>query len=173
MTIKKADPDQFQAVRAFYHAVIDAVGNARDSVGWKKDIYPSPELLERSIRAGELFVAVEGDAIIGAMILNHQYNDEYRKAPWPTQADDAEVSVIHALGVHPASRGKGCARQMVQFAIDYARSCGQKVIRLDVLKGNLLAGKLYAGMGFQRFYTLPMFYEDTGWTDFQLYEFRL
>lgn len=173
MIIKKAIPDQFQAVRAFYHSVIDGVGNARDSVGWKKDIYPSPELLDRSIRAGELFVAVVGDAIIGAMILNHQYNDEYRKAPWPTQADDAEVTVIHALGVHPSCRGKGCARQMVQFAIDYARNCGQIVIRLDVLKGNLLAGKLYSGMGFQCFYTLPMFYEDTGWTEFQLYEFRL
>ena len=173
MIIKKAIPDQFQNVRAFYHAVIDEVGNSHDSVGWKKDIYPSPELLDRSIRAGELFIAAEGEAIIGAMILNHQYNDEYRKAPWPSQADDAEVTVIHALGVHPSCRGKGCARQMVQFAIDYARSCGQKVIRLDVLKGNLLAGKLYSGMGFQCFHTLPMFYEDTGWADFQLYELRL
>ena len=173
MIIKKAIPDQFQNVRAFYHAVIDGVENAHDSVGWKKDIYPSPELLDRSIHAGELFIAAEGEAIIGAMILNHQYNDEYRKAPWPTQANDAEVTVIHALGVHPSCWRKGCARQMVQFAIDYARSCGQKVIRLDVLKGNLLAEKLYSGMGFQCFYTLPMFYEDTGWTDFQLYEFWL
>ena len=38
MIIREADLDEFQAVRAFYHAVIDGVGDAQDSVGWKKDI---------------------------------------------------------------------------------------------------------------------------------------
>ena len=77
------------------------------------------------------------------------------------------------LGVHPAHTGKGIAKQMVQFAVDFAREHQQKVIRLDVLKGNLRAEKLYTGMGFQYLHTLPMFYEDTGWTEFQLYEYRL
>lgn len=45
-----------------------------------------------------------------------------------------------------------------------ARDRQQKVIRLDVLKGNLPAKKLY---------TLPMCYEDTGWTDYELYELVL
>ena len=62
---------------------------------------------------------------------------------------------------------------MVQFAIDAARENGQKVIRLDVLKGNVPAEKLYAERGFKYLHTLPMFYEDTGWTDYELYELRL
>ena len=62
---------------------------------------------------------------------------------------------------------------MVQYAIDYAREHQQKAIRLDVLKGNLRAEKLYSGMGFRLLHTLPMVYEDTGWTDFQLYEYRV
>ena len=86
MIIREADLDEFQAVRAFYHAVIDGVGEAQDSVGWKKDIYPSPEFLRDSIRSDELFLALEGDTVVGAMVLNHQYNDEYRKFQWPTQA---------------------------------------------------------------------------------------
>ena len=106
-------------------------------------------------------------------MLNHQYNSEYRTVQWPTKAEDAEITVIHALGVHPAHTGKGIARQMVQFAVDFAREHQHKVIRLDVLKGNLRAEKLYTGMGFQYLHTLPMFYEDTGWTEFQLYEYRL
>ena len=173
MNIKKAKLDQYQAVRAFYHAVIDGVGDSRDSVGWKKDIYPAPDFLEDSIRNGELFTALEDEMIAGAMVLNHQYNEEYKKYQWPIQADDAEVTVIHALGVHPSFTGRGYATQMVQFAIDYARRNRQKVIRIDVLKGNILAKKLYMGVGFQYLHTLPMFYEDTGWTEFELYEYPL
>ena len=173
MNIIKAGPDQFPAVRAFYHTVIDGVGDSRDSVGWKKDIYPSPELLNDALLNGELFLAMEGETIIGAMILNHQGNDEYRNYQWPTQADDSEVTVVHALAVHPAYTGKGYAKQMVRFALDYARRNQQKAIRLDVLKGNLRAEKLYSGLGFQCLHTLPMFYEDTGWADFELYEYAL
>ncbi len=173
MIIREADLAEFQAVRAFYHAVIDGVGDAQDSVGWKKDIYPSPEFLRDSIRSGELFLALEGGTVVGAMVLNHQYNDEYRKFQWPTQAEDSEVTVIHALGILPSCTGRGYAKQMVRFAIDHARRHRQKVIRLDVLSGNLRARKLYAGLGFQFLHTLPMFYEDTGWTDFELCEYRL
>lgn len=173
MRIVKADSGQFQSVRAFYHAVIDGVGESTDSVGWKKDIYPSPDFLKDSICNGELFLATEGETIVGAFVLNHQYNSEYRMFQWPTEADDKEITVIHALAVHPACTGRGIAKQMVQFAVDFARERQQKVIRLDVLRGNLRAEKLYTGMGFQYLHTLPMFYEDTGWTDFQLYEYRL
>ncbi len=173
IAITKASLDQFQDIRAFYHAVIDGIGASQNSVKWKKDIYPSSEFLAESLRSGELFTVEEGGEIIGSMILNHQSNDMYRSCCWPTEASDSEVTVIHALAVHPSHSGKGCARQMVRFAINYARQHLQKAIRLDVLKGNLRAEKLYSGMGFQYLQTLPMFYEDTGWADFQLYEYRL
>lgn len=92
---------------------------------------------------------------------------------WPTAAEDSEVTVIHALGVDPELGGRGYGRRMVQFAIDTARENQQKVIRLDVLKGNVPAEKLYSGVGFQYLHTLQMYYEDTGWTDFELYEYAL
>ncbi len=58
-------------------------------------------------------------------------------------------------------------------AYDKGRSEGMKAIRLDVLKGNLPAEKLYSGLGFRYLHTLNMFYEDTGWTDYELYEYTL
>ena len=173
MVIEKAGTDQYQSVRAFYHAVIDAVGESRDSVGWKKDIYPAPAFLNDAIRRGELYVALEGAMIVGAMVLTHQYNDEYRKLSWPTQAEDTEVTIIHALGVHPSRRGRGYAGQMLRFAVEHAREGRQKALRIDVLKGNAAAKRLYLGTGFRYVHTLPMFYEDTGRTEFDLYEYPL
>ena len=173
MIIKIAEPNQLQKIKEFYYDVIDGIGDSQDSVGWKKDIYPNPEFLRNSIDNGELFVAMEDDAIIGAMIMNHQFNDEYKQCRWLTQAEDGDVTIIHALAVHPSHKKKGYARQMVQFAIDYTRENKQKAIRIDVLPRNHSAKKLYTGMGFQYVQTLRSFYEDIGWTDFELYEYPL
>ena len=62
---------------------------------------------------------------------------------------------------------------MVQKAIDIAKETGMKAIRLDVLGGNIPAERLYQGFGFRYMATLKMYYEDTGWTDFKLYEYVL
>ena len=173
MKIIRAEEKEFQKVRDFYYEVIDAVGDAGDSVGWKKDIYPSPEFLMDSIRKGELFLAEEDGKLIGAMVVNHAFNEEYRSVNWPTEAEDSEITVIHALAVLPSCRKKGVAKQMVREVIQMAGENGQKVIRLDVLRGNKNAEKLYAGLGFQYLHTLPMYYEDTGRTEFELYEYPL
>ena len=173
VNIRTAEPGEFPDVRAFYWDVIDAVGDDSDSVGWKKDVYPAPDFLKDSIQNGELFIAVEDNTIVGAMVLNHEFNDSYNNFQWPVTAAQHEATGIHALAVRPSSRKKGYAKQLVQFAIDYARMHSQKVIRLDVLNGNRSAEQLYRSMGFQYRHTLPMFYEDTGWTDFDLYEYPL
>ena len=49
----------------------------------------------------------------------------------------------------------------------------QKSIRLDVLKGNVPAEKLYSRMGFKYPCTLSMYYEDVGLTDYKIYELSL
>lgn len=43
----------------------------------------------------------------------------------------------------------------------------------DVLGGNVPAERLYIGQGFARRGTVRMFYADTGWTDYGLYEYLL
>ena len=68
---------------------------------------------------------------------------------------------------------EGYAKAMVQKAIDIAIETGMKAIRLDVLGGNIPAERLYQGFGFRYMATLKMYYEDTGWTDFKLYEYVL
>ena len=173
MIIKQANPDQYQDVRSFYFKVIDGIADLPYGAGWKKDIYPAPEFLQESIRDGDLYIAVEFGEITAAMVLNHLSNDGYQQAEWVTLAEDSEVTLIHALGVDTPHTCKGVGRQMVEFAIHTAREQGQKVIRLDVLKGNLPAAKLYTSIGFRYIQTLTLFYEDTGWTEYELYEYPL
>lgn len=107
------------------------------------------------------------------MVLNHAYNDGYAAVSWAADVPDAQLLVIHALGVHPAFARRGIAQRMVQYAIGTARSQGCRALRLDVLGGNVPAERLYTGQGFARRGTVRMFYDDTGWTDYGLYEYLL
>lgn len=173
MRIYTAEEFEFSDVRAFYHTLIDAMKNSPYNIGWKKDVYPSIDFLKDSIKKRELFIGKEDDVIIGAMVLNHACNPGYREFEWKTKAAENEISVIHALGIHPDFAGRGCAKQFVAFALKKAEDHHQKAVRLDVLKGNLPAERLYTGLGFQKVHTLKMYYEDTGWTDYELFEYVL
>lgn len=171
MEIRIAKEDEFELVKAFYHSLIDAMKNARYTPGWKKGIYPSDDYLKISICREELFVMTEEGRITSAMIVNHEYNESYETVEWPMETK--KIMVIHALGVHPDYTGKGLAKEMVSEAISLAKKQDQTVMRLDVLDGNTPAEQLYTHMGFQYVDTIQMYYDDTGWTDYRLYEFKL
>lgn len=129
--------------------------------------------LDASIAHGELFLAELDGVLAGCMVLNHAYNDGYAAAFWAADVPDAQLLVIHALGVHPAFARRGIAHRMVQYAIGTARAQGCRALRLDVLGGNVPAERLYTGQGFTCRGTVRMFYADTGWTDYGLYEYLL
>ncbi len=168
--ITKANPADFESVRSFYHTHIDQSQDSPFDIGWKKGIYPSDTYLREALASGELFVGIMDEQIISAMILDHHCNADYEKAQWTRLAKPEEVLVIHALGVLPAWSGHGIGKAMVDAALKMAKAVGCKAMRLDVLRGNVPAVKLYTRAGFCLVDTLSMFYEDTGWTEFELYE---
>lgn len=173
LEIRKAEKTEYTAVRNFYHSLIDMMEDAEFHPGWEKEVYPADSYLTESLANGELFVGTCEGEIATAMILNHESNESYEKIDWPTKAVPEEVMIIHALGVIPTHAGKGFAKQMTLYALDYAKKTAQKVVRLDVLGGNTPAERLYPGLGFSYVDTIQMFYEDTGWTDFLLYEYPI
>lgn len=78
--------------------------------------------------------------------------------------------IPHALAVSPALQGQGIGRAMVAQVQDLARRAGKRAVRLDILGTNGTAERLYTGMEFQFVQAKTMFYEDTGWTEYKLYE---
>lgn len=171
LTIRKASKQDYPNIRTFYYEVTDALEHSEYSPGWKRDIYPAQDFLLESIEKQELFVGEVDSKIVSAMVVNHEYNDGYREVRWSVEAEDAELLVIHALGVHADFAGQGIAKQMVKSVIGSAKENGIKTIRLDVLEGNLSAEKAYTKIGFKYLDTIQMFYEDTGWTGYKAYEY--
>ena len=171
LQIRTADNNDYSDVRDFYYLLIDAMKDAEYKPGWKRDIYPTQAFLIRSIKKNELYIGEMNGQIVACMVVNHDYNDGYKDIQWSVDAEDSELFVIHAFCVHPMFSGKGLAKQMIREVIKIAKENNIKTIRLDVLEGNIPAEKIYAKMGFTYLNTIQMFYEDTGWTNYKLFEF--
>lgn len=168
--IRKAEKTEYEYVRAFYYRLIDDMRSAEYKPGWEKGVYPSDEYLRDAIDGGELYLGFAEGEIAAAMIVDQSSNESYAKARWELDIGGGDYAVIHALGVLPKFSGRGYAKIMVRKALELAAGIGCKAVRLDVLNGNLPAERLYSGLGFKHTDTIQMYYEDTGWTDFLLYE---
>lgn len=171
--IRIAQMGELNRIITLYYLLTDMMKDAEFHPGWKKNVYPSRELLRQSVLNQQLYVGTYCNEFISAMILNHDYAAGYEKVKWNIPAPKEQVTVIHALGILPPYHGQGIASRMVEYAILISRQNQQEVIRLDVLGSNLPAQKLYIKMGFEYIDTLKLFYEDTGLTDYLLYEYVL
>lgn len=86
---------------------------------------------------------------------------------------EEKVLIPHALAVIPKQQGSGVGKKIVEEILQYARSQGKKAVRLDILGKNEVAEKLYTKCGFKFVQAKTMFYEDTGWTEYKMYELKL
>ena len=171
--IRLATIEEYDRVLAFYYATIDMMKDSEFNSLWKKDVYPSNAYIKESIEKGELWICEIDGQISSSMVLNHECNDGYRSVEWPTTPEKDQIFVIHAFGVLPTQHGKGIGSQMLRNAIAHASKNSVKVIRLDVLSDNIPAVRLYTKNGFSYVDTTCMYYDDTGWTDFKLFEYAI
>lgn len=170
---RKALPAECDAVIAFYHTLIADMADSPYHPEWKIGIYPETEFIYASVENGELYIYETDGAWAGVCVLNHTACEGYDTAPWRIPARTEEITVVHALGVAKAFQGRGVAQAMVREIFSVCRENGQKTVRLDVLKKNLPAKHLYEKAGFYQVAETRLYYEDTGWTDFYLYEYPL
>ena len=173
MTFERADATEFERIKEFYWNLIDAMRDQNDRIGWKKGIYPTDEFLRESLSKGELFTLKDNNILYGCVILNSECNEGYRGLPWSIDCQEEDVFVPHALAVDPAQQGEGLGAKIVHEIFRYAREQHKKAVRLDILGTNVMAERLYTKCGFQFVEAKNMFYEDTGWTEYKMYEYNL
>jgi GNAT superfamily N-acetyltransferase len=100
----------------------------------------------------------------------------WKKGIYPTDSflqeslERGELFVPHALAVSPSGQGKGIGRYFMGEILKLAKAEKKKAVRLDILGTNTAAERLYKGCGFHFVQAKDMFYEDTGWTEYKMYE---
>ena len=134
-------------VLALYHRTIGYLENHINYPKWSS-LHPSDRSIVGSVKAGELYVCMEGDTVLGAVVLSEDPEGYYESGDWSRELKTGEYLVIHALAVDPLFAHKGVGRFMVEQCIKMARQGGCKALRLDVVPGNVPARDLYEKMGF-------------------------
>ena len=172
LQIRTAAPADYERVRDFYYFLTDAMQDAQYPPGWEKDVYPTQEFLQQSIRNGELYLGESEGRLLSCMVTNHQYNAGYRAAQWSVAASDSELLVIHALGVHPPMPVGGLPSRWSGRSLTWPAAAASKPFGWTCSRA-ISRGAGLSEMGFTCRDTMQLYYADTGWTAFKLFEYVL
>lgn len=115
---------------------------------WMKGLYPTVLTAQKSFEEGTLFVSENNGVITGAVILNHEQPEEYKKLKWSIEAEGEKVLVIHTLCIKPSFSKMGLGQKFIIFAENYAKELGCTTIRLDTNDKNIPGANLYKKMGY-------------------------
>lgn len=95
---------------------------------------------------GILLVACEADTLLGYCLV--------------IKRRDSRSVRLYSVVTAPPARGRGIAAKLLQAAEEHARQEGYEKLRLEVAAGNETAIKLYTGLNYTRFETVPGYYEN-------------
>ena len=147
--IRKAVMDDIGAIVNTYEELLAYEQINGSNSNWRLGVYPTIKVPQEKVPAGEMFVLEHDGNICGSMVLNNDQAVEYQDMNWKYTIQADEVLVIHTLCIPPEMSRCGYAKEMLQFAKDYAKKKQCRVIRLDTYAHNEPAKRLYVKNGFE------------------------
>ncbi|MCI8366157.1 MAG: GNAT family N-acetyltransferase [Eggerthellaceae bacterium] len=174
LTVRKTTAQDYPAVLDFYTRMIDEMAGTDFDVLWKHDEHPSHAFLKESTEAGYTYLGFAEDGhIASALVVDRAPAEGYEKVDWQVDAPMEEVGIVHVVATLPAYHGNGFARQLMEAAIAASRADGLKVLRLDTFVDNVRSHGLYEKLGFTMVGTYPIFYDDLGTVQLDMFELAL
>lgn len=112
------------------------------------EYYPSKIVFENDIDSDALFIMENSGKIIGTITITPLMDVEYEPIEWLTP--NSNNIYIHRLSIHPKEQGKGFAKELMDFAEQFAREKGYVSVRLDTFSQNIRNQKFYEARGYRR-----------------------
>lgn len=114
--------------------------------------YPNRSAFEMDIDGKDLFVLETDDLITGCVTVTTKKDEEYIPVKWLSKTE--QNIYVHRLAVHPKVQGRGYARQLMDFAENFARKHGHESVRLDTFSQNQRNQKFYKQRGYRQLETI-------------------
>lgn len=102
MVIREAKRIELSEIMAFYDLMCEALGKMDYLPEGNKGGFPPPDMVTSAIADGQLYIGEEDHTVMVAYILNHSADPAYDTVSWQIDAPREQVSILHALRVHPA-----------------------------------------------------------------------
>lgn len=139
--------------------------NKKNIYMWDEN-YPTKDLLEREIKAGNLYIKRIDNQIIVSFIINDYFDELWEDVEWEKEC----FIGLHLLAVHPDYQRKGYGSKVLAFIEDFARENEFKSIHLDVLSINLNAIKLYQDNSYIKVGEIYLDFKPKGYRKYFCYE---
>ena len=171
---RRAALSDMDAVMDFYYNMIEEMQGTDFDILWQHDKHPSDAHLHESVENGEMFIGITGDGEIAtALVVNHDRAPGYEKVSWEVDAPLEELGIVHSVATRPAYHGRGYASRLMEFAIDVSREDGLRALQLDTFVDNVRSHGLYDKLGFINHGAYPVYYDDLGTVDLDMFEYVL
>lgn len=172
--LRQALPADMEAVLGFYSRMIDEMQGTEFDILWKHGEHPSNAFLRESVEHGYMYLAIADDGCIAsALVVDRTAAPGYEKVPWQVAGDPSEVGIVHSVATLPAYHGQGFASSLMRHAIEASRAQGLKALRLDTFVDNVRSHGLYRKLGFIEHGAHPVFYDDLGTIELDMFEYVL
>ncbi|MCY6369051.1 GNAT family N-acetyltransferase [Clostridium ganghwense] len=114
---------------------------------WDKS-YPDVDIIADDINNNSLYIIKNEENYLGTITINEDQSPEYVDVNWLTSGK--KTLIIHRLAIHPSAQRQGIAKNLINFAEEYARKNNYTSIRLDTFSENQKALSLYDKCGYKR-----------------------
>ena len=159
-----------ETVKKLYINVIENTPEIDKTARWVYGKHPTDESLRSYIENGEMFLLTDRDTVAGMVAIVMHQGTDYEDIPWAEKLESDQVATLHLLAVCPDYRGRALGNTILELAGELAKQQGKKALRLDVLESNLPAQRMYEKAGYEYRGKQRWYAENTGWTNFLLYE---
>ena len=161
---------ELETVKEHYIKVIENTPEIEKYARWVYGKHPTDEGLKSYIKNGEMYQLMDQGTVAGMVAIVMRQETDYEDIPWTEKLENDQVATLHILAVCPEYRGRALGSTILELAEELAKQQGKRAMRLDVLESNLPAQRMYEKAGYvyrgkQRWYA-----ENTGCTNFLLYE---
>ncbi len=150
MEILKAKIEDLEAVMEIKKEAL-ALFTTLNDPQWTEE-YPSLSEFLSDIERGELYVAKESDRVLGFAVLSFGAHDE-EYAPLNFTSLKESLTFCR-FAVSEKVRGKGVAKKLFTYALDYAKEKDKRYIITDTHESNVVMQKFLAKNGFYQVDTL-------------------
>lgn len=160
----------FETAKIKYIDVIENTPQIQQHAHWEYGKHPSDDLLKSYIDGGEMYFLMDGENVAGMVAISMCQGADYESVAWRDHLHNDEVATLHLLAVCPAYRGNSLGNTILEKAMDIAIANGKCALRLDTLKTNIPARRMYEKAGFSYRGEQRMYADHTGILDFVYYE---
>lgn len=171
--MRKAKMADYEQLTLFYKYVIDYTENMNVYTKWVYGQHPTDEMIRDYIKQDAMYVLEENGTILASVAVTMSQGEDYHNIAWANDLQDDEVAVVHILCVNPDYQKQKIGKYVVKECIRLAEKEDKKAVRLDALECNKPAHKLYESIGFEYRGKHNWYAENTGWTDFYFFEYKL